>query len=168
MMRRSSRVLVPRVVLWTVVAWGVLGCRYGDKATFGGGGSTDDGGDTGEVSDDTGPQDTDTQSGTEAPILDSLEADFDVYPNIGDVIEIQAFYTDADGDVDGGTVSLEVQVSGGEVQPLTFSIDGTDAWDADGAVTFVIGPVDTAASYLVRVSITDVAGNSSNQLETEV
>ncbi len=157
-----------RAPVGLLVALLATGCmKEADPRGFGGGGTTsggDDSGDTGPVGD--------------APWIDELSAEFTVYSG-RKVLEVAAYYTDADDDLEGGKVHLDVTVDGEPWAMDPLPIDGSSARvdsGEDGAgpsVRFTLGgqdgaSIDTTVTYTLDVTLEDAAGNLSNTASATV
>jgi hypothetical protein len=150
--------------LGITVALLLMGCSFTSNTNnFAGGGS-----DFRPSTSDTGDTAMPVSS---TPYLGAVSAVFDEYPSYGDVIEVTAAYTDSEDDLEGGAVYLTVGLikSDGATSDaeLEISIDGTNAWTSDGDLVYVIGgeSLDTSGSYSISFSITDLAGNESNEVD---
>lgn len=129
------------------------------------------GGDYTPSSSDTSLSDT-AMPVTSTPTLGAVTAVFDEYPSYGDVIEVTVAYTDAEDDLEGGTIFLTVGLSQSDGATsdadMEISIDGSSAWTSNGDLVFVLGgaKLDTSASYSLSFYISDAAGNESNEVDT--
>lgn len=137
-------------------------CTAEDDPVFGGGGGGGDGGDDdGGSVDDTGTWVDDGVS----PVISDVTAEFYSPPNYDTVLQVYIWWTDAQGDVDGGKVDYELLGSDGASLSGTLDITGTEARlddDLDGTpVYFWVAGIDTGLSYEVEVRLQDAAGNSS-------
>jgi hypothetical protein len=84
------------------------------------GGQRDTGADTGTPTDTDEP---DTEPHPDGPIIHSVSAQWDEYPDFGSVIEVTINYSDPDMDMDGGRVLGHAAFSS-EVHELDLRIDG--------------------------------------------
>jgi hypothetical protein len=120
------------------------------------GGNGDDGGEIGE----TGDGGDDGSLGL-APEITDLRAVFDEYPGVGWVIDIRAAFTDPDGDLDGGILYLRVTEDGEVAVDQEVPIDGTSAYIEGEEVFMALSEVSRESSYVVEVTLIDLAGNHS-------
>jgi hypothetical protein len=143
-------------------------------AFLGGCGGDDDDDDEGD--DDTGDDDTgdDDAEGT-APVLDALNP---YYPGgtdgvyLGDPLNLNVHFTDADANLQGGTIhfqvgeldagSLAIAYDPGEEGYITTSVATSDAWPL-GATELAVYVVDAAGeqSNTVTAEIRVLAGNTA-------
>lgn len=163
------------VTLIPLVLGALLACTGADDdPTFGGGGSGGGGGDGG-AADDTGGGSVDP----DAPVISSIEAEFYNPPQQATVIEVYVHYEDAQPDVDGGKVQIDVATSDGDEYGFEITIDGAEArlddsiegspvwfWlcggeDCDAAV-------DTSLTYDIAIQLKDAAGNWSEEATATV
>lgn len=145
-----------------------LACSTTEDPTFGsgaGGTSSDDGG--AEDSGDGGGGEYDGVS----PEITEVSAEFYTPPNLPTVVEVYAWWSDPQEDVDGGKVVLSVESSGGDSLNTTLAIDGPEARlddDLDGSpVWFWLsgeggGAIDDTQSYDITIKLKDTAGNTSD------
>lgn len=146
---------------WMVMAaMAMVACTSGDSGLNTGGSSNDP-----DVwGDDTAPSGDDPGDDGDAPTIRELVVFFDNYPNIGDVLEIQAVFEDAQDDVDGGTLDFTiVPASTGEGVDQQAEINGSDARVEDGAVMVTLQDIEVNDSYEVRAVLTDASGNRSDE-----
>lgn len=142
-----------------------LGCDPKDDGGFN---TISSSGDDSEATDDS-PVDED------APALLELRAVRDDYPGIGDVMEVTAVCSDAQGDIEGGTLNLVIIDSHDTETPLDVTIDGSqyaqvtqDDVSGDWQVIVVFTNPDPSEDFTVRGRLVDLAGNRSEWLETEL
>lgn len=116
----------------------------------------------------TVPEDTDPPEDTgepapppSAPVITSLVA-----TDLTDVVEVAFSFTDADGDVEGGILSLTVD---GNVHDLVVP-DDLDVYNPKGAsrVLFERGDCDAGTTFAVDAVLSDVAGLSSKPANDSV
>lgn len=142
-----------------------LGCQSKDDAGF----------NTYTPSDDSEPTTDDSPADPDAPVLLEVRAARDDYPGIGDVIEVTAICSDTQGDIEGGTLNLIITDSHDTETPLDVTIDGSqyaqitqDDVSGDWQVVVVFTNPDPSEDFLVRARVTDLGGNRSEWLETEL
>ena len=147
----------------------LLACQPEDDDGFGGGGSNytpKDG-----TSSDTGSRDDGLPSGwpapqdTNGPSLRNLVAVHDDYPNLGDVIEANVEFWDAQDNVEQGG-ELRLTLNGGEwTNAATSAVIGGQAgtaWIEEDKIWFVVGNVKSFEAYDLELYVTDNQGNRSN------
>jgi hypothetical protein len=149
----------------------LVACQPSDDDGFGGSGNqntpTDGNKDTGDETSDLpdgwpAPQDSD------GPSLRNFIAIHDTYPNIGDVLEANVEFWDAQNNVDGGG-KINLTLNGGDWSNATASaiIGGTDgtAWIDGDKIWFVVANVWDWESYVIDLMVTDKQGNRSNVVQ---
>jgi hypothetical protein len=154
------------------IAWMILplvACQSTADDGFGGSGGKnvpDGTDDTGEVSTDIpagwpAPQDTD------GPSLRNFIAIHDAYPNIGDVLEANVEFWDAQDNVTGGLINLTLNGGDWTNASATAVIGGSDgtAWIENEKIWFVVGNVWNWESYTIDLMVTDKQGNRSNVVQ---
>ncbi|MCK6503700.1 hypothetical protein L6R53_09925 [Myxococcota bacterium] len=150
-----------RSVLVPLLALTLSACAPPEDDVFGGGGGGGDGGSGDGGTDDTGTWVDDGVS----PVIDAVTAEFYTPPNYDTVLQVYIWWTDAQGDVDGGKVDYGIQGSDGSNLSGTLDITGTEARlddDVEGTpVYFWVAGIDTGLSYEVEVELQDAAGNRS-------
>ena len=100
----------------------------------------------------------------DAPLIAGVDAFFTEYEGQGDLIEVHVYYSDAQDDVEGGSMALSYSnddTSG--TDEITLDATNASANLEDGEVTVLFSNVDTAQDYQFRVRLTDAAGNQSNE-----
>ena len=91
----------------------------------------------------------------------------------GDVLEFTVSYTDADGDVydgsSGGVLNLSVQEGDGETENFSPEVGSATApIDSDtGDIIFTLSFIDPELAYSVSLSLTDMAGNKSDEVSAD-
>ena len=151
--------------LWAALASVGVAC--------GAGGADDDGlASGGEKIPEPGFGDTGSGNNGSAPEITGVDVVLDSNPD-GDVLEFSVSYTDADSDVYdgayGGTLNLAVVEGDGETQSFSPEIGSATApVDSDtGDIIFTLSNVDAATEYAVALSITDMAGNKSDEVNAD-
>ncbi|MEC7242289.1 MAG: hypothetical protein VXW32_13730 [Myxococcota bacterium] len=150
-----------------------LACQPEEDTGFGGGGSnntpTDGRTDTGEGVDDGLPSGWEAPQDTDGPSLRNFVAIHDEYPNLGDVIEANVEFWDAQNNVDGGG-QIKLTLNGGDWSDATATavIGGADgtSWVEDGKIWFVVANVWNWETYTIELMATDKQGNRSNVVST--
>jgi hypothetical protein len=155
-----------------VIACLFVACLPGQDDGFGGSGNKNN---PTDGSNDTGNPDTDLPDGwpapqdTDGPSLRNFTAIHDEYPNLGDVVEAQVEFWDAQSNVDGGG-EVHLTLNGGDWSngTATAVIGGSDgtAWVESEKIWFVIGNVWNWESYTIDLMVTDKQGNRSNVVQT--
>lgn len=165
-------------VRWSLVAVAAVaaGCKGVDVPTFKGGGA--DG--TFEI---TQGFDTDTagDSGTtvvdeDAPVIEDVSVAFEDYPGVGDVIEMQITWSDAQDDMEGGRVFYNVTGDQYDNEPFTLDVvldsdvsgAANEAYiDSDtGKIILALAGVDTTQTYtFTEILIQDALNNDSATVE---
>ena len=151
----------------------VLACQPEEDTGFGGGGSnntpTDGKTDTGDGVSDGLPSGWEAPQDTDGPSLRNFVAIHDEYPNLGDVIEANVEFWDAQDNVDGGS-QIKLTLNGGDWTDAsaTAVIGGADgtSWVEDGKIWFVIANVWNWETYTIDLMATDKQGNRSNVVST--
>jgi hypothetical protein len=154
--------LAGALLVGALLASAPLGCVAEDEPNFGGGGGGGgDGGDADGGTDDTGTWVDDGVS----PVIDAVTAEFYNPPNYDTVLQVYVWWTDPQGDVDGGVVEYLIDGSDGSSLSGALDITGTEARlddDMEGTpVYFWVAGIDTGTAYDVEVLLRDVAGNRS-------
>ncbi len=165
---------MPRLALLSLLTATLTACTAEADSPFGNGGSQadppTDGDDTGDTG-STGGGDPD------GPTITNLTAEFYTPPQLSTVIEIYAYYTDPQDDVDGGKLDLTITASDGSKLADTVDIDGKYArldTDIDGNPVWMWlsgtdgGSIDTSLSYDLTVTLEDAAGNRSAPASTSL
>ena len=146
----------------------LVACQPEDDSGFGGTGNnnqpttdgkTDTGSDTDLPDGWPSPQDAD------GPSLRNMVAIHDEYPNLGDVVEANVEFWDAQNNVDkGGEINLTLNGGDWSNATATAVIGGQEgtAWIEDNKIWFVIGNVWNWETYEVELMVTDKQGNRSN------
>ncbi len=107
-----------------------------------------------------------------APEITSVDVVLDSNPD-GDVLEFSVAYTDEDSDVydgaSGGTINLLVMEGEGEAESFAPEVGSSTApVDSDtGEIIFTLSNVDADTSYEVTISITDMEGNTSDEVAAD-
>jgi hypothetical protein len=154
------------------IAWIVLplmACQPNDDDGFGGGGNKN----VPDGSDDTGESSTDTPAGwpepqdTDGPSLRNFIVIHDVYPNIGDVLEANVEFWDAQNNVSSGQIKLTLNGGDWTNAAATAVIGGADgtAWIESDKIWFVIANVWDWETYTIDLLVTDKQGNRSNVVQ---
>ena len=145
-----------------------VACQPAEDDGFGGGGSTyqpKDG------STDTGPDDNGLPTGWPAPqdsngpSLRNFVAVHDEYPNLGDVLEANVEFWDAQSNVDkGGEIRLILNGGEWDDASATAVIGGQagTAWIEEDKIWFVVGNAKSFEAYDIDLYVTDKQGNRSN------
>ncbi|RME23832.1 MAG: hypothetical protein D6798_12720 [Deltaproteobacteria bacterium] len=161
-----------RLPLLSALALALTACNGGDGSLFGTGGAQTDPPTSGSDTGDTGGG-----GDPDAPTITRLTAEFYTPPQLSTVIELYAWYSDPQNDVDGGRVDLTVVASDGSKLSDTVDIDGKYArldTDLDGDPVWLWvsgtdgGAVDTSLSYELTVILEDAAGHRSAPASTSL
>jgi len=147
-----------------------IACQPADDDGFGGGGNNNK---PTDGSTDTGDVDTDLPSGwpapqdTDGPSLRNFKAIHDEYPNLGDVVEANVEFWDAQNNVTGGQIHLTLNGGDWSNATATAVVGGSDgtAWIESEKIWFVIGNVWNWESYTIDLVVTDKQGNRSNVVQ---
>ena len=100
----------------------------------------------------------------DAPQISGVDAFFTEYEGQGDLIEVHVYYSDAQDDLEGGTMTMAY--SNGDVEGSdSISLDSTNASAnlEEGEVTILFSNVDTSTDYQFRIRMSDLEGNQSNE-----
>jgi hypothetical protein len=149
----------------------LIACQPSDDGGFGGGGSnntpTDGNNDTSDGNSDL-PDGWPAPQDTNGPSLRNFIVIHDTYPNIGDVLEANVEFWDAQSNVEGGG-EINLILNGGDWSNATAKaiIGGTDgtAWVDGEKIWFVVGNVWDWESYVIDLMVTDKQGNRSNVVQ---
>jgi hypothetical protein len=139
-----------------------------DGGSDGGGsdGGSDGGGSDGGGSDGGGSGDGGGSADCEspAPCIDSVSGEF-TYDELlaADVVKITIAYTDAEDDLEYGTV----HVTGDVVLDIPIGT-GQPAWFEGDDVVFEVSGIDTSASYSYGVQLADVVGHTSQVVTIDI
>ena len=152
----------------------IFACQPEEDTGFGGGGNNNTPTDGTTETGDPGGQD-DLPDGWEAPqdadgpSLRNFVVIHDEYPNLGDVLEANVEFWDAQDNVDGGG-QIKLTLNGGDWSDAsaTAVIGGTDgtSWVEDGKIWFVVANVWNWETYTIDLMVTDKQGNRSNVVST--
>jgi len=151
--------------LWAAVASLGIAC--------GAGGSDDEGlSSGGEKIEEPDYGDGGSGSTGSPPEITAVDVVLDSNPD-GDVLEFSVAYTDADDDVydgaSGGTLNLSVTEGDGEAETFSPEVGSATApVDSDtGEIIFTLSNVDADTDYAVTLSITDMEGNTSDEVNAD-
>ena len=152
----------------------IFACQPEEDTGFGGGGNNNTPTDGTTETGDPGGQD-DLPDGWEAPqdadgpSLRNFVVIHDEYPNLGDVLEANVEFWDAQDNVDGGG-QIKLTLNGGDWSDAsaTAVIGGTDGttWVEDGKIWFVVANVWNWETYTIDLMVMDKQGNRSNVVST--
>ena len=127
----------------------------------------------GDKVDEPGYDDDGSSSGDgSAPEITSVDVVLDSNPD-GDVLEFSVAYSDEDSDVydgaSGGTLNLWVVEGDGEGESFAPEVGSSTApVDSDtGEIIFTLSNVDAETAYSVTISITDMEGNTSDEVAAD-
>lgn len=139
----------------------------------GAGGADDEGlASGGDKVGDPGYGDTGGGSNGSPPEITGVGVVLDSNPD-GDVLEFTVSYTDVDGDVydgsAGGTLNLAVVEGDGESDSFSPEVGSATApIDSDtGDIIFTLSNIDPELAYAVALSLTDMAGNKSDEVSAD-
>ncbi len=165
------------MLTWTLT-FVLAGCS-GDDAGFGG-----DGNPYVNTGTETETEETDTEDpygdwprpyDPNGPSLGSMDAWFDEFGNIGDVIYVSIDYFDPQDDLLNGKFKVWVESEDGKLDGdsdgdiKSTSSGSADAWiSADDKLEFVISIEDEWQAYFLTVRAWDKRNNRSNDLEGSV
>ena len=127
-------------------------------------GTTDTGGSSSGGGSDIDTSDLADAENGDAPQISGVDAFFTEYEGQGDLIEVHVYYTDAQDDLEGGTMTLAYSngdTSGSDTVELEES--NASALLEAGEVTILFSNVDTSTDYQFRVRMQDSEGNYSNE-----
>ena len=151
--------------LWAALASLGMAC--------GAGGADDDGlASGGDKIPEPGFGDTGGASNGSPPEITGVDVVLDSNPD-GDVLEFTVSYSDADGDVydgtTGGTLNLAVIEGDGETDSFSPEVGSATApIDSDtGDIIFTLSNIDPEVAYQVSLSLTDIAGNKSDEVSAD-
>ncbi len=166
------------MLAWTLTI-ALSGCS-GDDVGFGGSGNRYENTDT-DDSEPTETEDTENPYGDwpqpydpNGPSLGTMDAWFDEYPNIGDIIYVQVAYFDPQDDLLNGRFKVWVEADDGTVDGTSegdikeTTSGSADAWIEDDKLEFVIAIENEWIAYFLKLRAWDKKNNRSNDLEGSV
>ena len=134
----------------------------GSSSAGSSGGSSGDGSSSSGGGEDVTEGELAEADNEDSPLISGMDAFFN--QDLGDVIDIHIYYSDAQDDLEGGTLALSYSNADGSGSD-SISLDSSDSalLFEEGELTVHFENVDTALDYKFRVRMEDASGNQSNE-----